>query len=160
MAEKNSREKSNFRKYNEIKTKCFPSLSSLKVFIKIGFVVLGREVLVGRLWLLKRSWVGREGQPPCPLPLSPPCGLLPPGAFPSWPSVWKLHAAGFREPTYTCTNFRVLSAGAQPPAPARACLGSLGPDAPALRGAGGVGPLSAASLGPHGSPAAVLPRRE
>lgn len=36
--EKMQKEKSNFRKYNEIKTKCLLSLSNLKTFIKITYV--------------------------------------------------------------------------------------------------------------------------
>lgn len=51
---KMQKEKSNFRRYNEIKTKCLLFLSNMKMFIKIAYVRVwcwGKKVLVNHLEL-------------------------------------------------------------------------------------------------------------
>lgn len=86
---KNSREKSNIRKYNEIKTKCLSSLSSLKMFIKIDSWLRGRGVLWvggGPSWPPLESPLLRVAGRPSPCPCAegarlpaPPCRPRRPG---------------------------------------------------------------------------------
>lgn len=55
---KTQKEKSNFRRYNEIKTKCLLSLSNVKIFIKIAYVRVWcweKKVLVNHLGLFFKN---------------------------------------------------------------------------------------------------------
>lgn len=56
--EKMQKEKSNFRKYNEIKIKCLLSSSKVEMFIKIAFVGVwcwGKKMLVNRCGLFFKN---------------------------------------------------------------------------------------------------------